>query len=154
MSLKYAEVLKGDGSVDMAWCAEGAACKCSGINCANQTDTFFPAPPNDDADTDVTYTPSFTYHGFRYVQIEGLSEKYSKYRGNPHHKLVSNEISDRLLMMTAPTAVDLTGLFVHSAVRTTGNVSFSHPVLDGVQKAIVQTQKSNLHFHPTDCPQR
>ena len=27
-------------------------------------------------------------------------------------------------------------------------------VLDGVQKAIVQTQLSNLYFHPTDCPQR
>ena len=53
-----------------------------------------------------------------------------------------------------PTSAALTGLFVHSAVRTTGDVTFAHPVLDGVQKAIVQTQKSNLHFHPTDCPQR
>ena len=66
----------------------------------------------------------------RYVQVEGLAETYT------------------------PTAADLTGLFVHSAVRRTGNVSFAHPVLDGVQKAIVQTQLSNLHFHPTDCPTR
>jgi alpha-L-rhamnosidase len=132
VSLKYAEVLKSDGSVDMAWCAEGAACKCSGINCANQTDTFIPGPPsaNENDDTSVEYTPTFTYHGFRYVQVEGLAKSYT------------------------PTTADLTGLFVHSAVRSTGNVSFSHPVLDGVQKAIVQTQKSNLHFHPTDCPQR
>jgi hypothetical protein len=130
VTLKYAEVLKGDGSVDMAWCAEGAACKCSGINCANQTDTFLPAPAAHSADTSVTYTPSFTYHGFRYVQVEGLAHSYT------------------------PTAEDLTGLFVHSAVRTTGNVNFNHTVLDGVQRAIVQTQKSNLHFHPTDCPQR
>lgn len=130
VSLKYAEVLKADGSVDMAWCAEGAACKCSGINCANQTDTFYPARPTDDGDTWVTYTPTFTYHGFRYVQVEGLADNYK------------------------PTSEDLTGLFVHSAVKVTGNVSFSHPVLDGVQKAIVQTQLSNLHFHPTDCPQR
>ena len=71
VSLKYAEVLKSDGSVDMAWCAEGAACQCSGINCANQTDTFFPAPPTHADDTSVTYTPTFTYHGFRYVQVEG-----------------------------------------------------------------------------------
>ena len=65
VSLKYAEVLKSDGSVNMAWCAEAPACKCSGINCANQTDTFFPAPPstsgNIDDDEFVTYTPSFTY---------------------------------------------------------------------------------------------
>jgi hypothetical protein len=133
VSLKYAEVLETDGSVHMAWCAEGAACKCSGINCANQTDTFYPAPPTTTSDNDddtVTYTPSFTYHGFRYVQIEGLAKAYT------------------------PTVSDLTGLFIHSAVQRTGNVSFSHPVLDGVQKAIVQTQLSNLYFHPTDCPQR
>ena len=64
------------------------------------------------------------------MQLEGLAETYT------------------------PTAADLTGLFVHSAVKRTGNVTFSHPVLDGIQKAIVQTQLSNLHFHPTDCPQR
>jgi hypothetical protein len=27
-----------------------------------------------------------------------------------------------------PTVSDLTGLFIHSAVKRTGNVSFSHPV--------------------------
>eukprot|EP01043_Picozoa_sp_COSAG02_P042899 COSAG02_NODE_3688_length_6381_cov_4.744349_1_plen_607_part_00 len=110
VSLKYAEVLKSDGSVNMAWCAEAPACKCSGINCANQTDTFFPAPPStsgfgsNDDDGFVTYTPSFTYHGYRYVQIEGLVDNYT------------------------PTVSDLTGLFIHSAVKRNGNVSFSHPV--------------------------
>ena len=80
VSLKYAEVLKGDGSVNMAWCGgEGAACTCSGINCANQTDTFYPAPPTrtvKGGDDMLVYTPSFTYHGFRYVQIEGLADTY------------------------------------------------------------------------------
>ena len=105
ISLKYAEVLKSDGSVNMAWCAEAPACHCSGINCANQTDTFFPAPRSSSNDDDfVTYTPSFTYHGYRYVQVEGLAESYT------------------------PTASDLTGLFIHSAVKRTGNVSFSHRV--------------------------
>ena len=77
--IRYSEVLKADGSVDMAWCnGEGEACHCSGINCANQTDTFHPAPAADQAqqqgdgtetagEKTVTYTPSFTYHGFRYV---------------------------------------------------------------------------------------
>ena len=133
VTLKYAEVLKGDGSVAMAWCnGEGPACHCGGINCANQTDTFIPKPASTNSYTDdvVTYTPSFTYHGFRYVQVEGLASGYS------------------------PTPADLTALFVHSAVKRNGNVSFANPVLDGVQKAIVQTQLSNLHFHPTDCPQR
>jgi hypothetical protein len=128
VSLKYAEVLKADGSVDMAWCGE--PCNCTSINCANQTDTFYPAHLTHDDDGWVTYTPTFTYHGFRYVQVEGLAGNYEATPG------------------------DLAGMFVHSAVRRTGNVSFSHAVLNGVQKAIVQTQLSNLHFHPTDCPQR
>ena len=68
--LKYAEVLRADGSANMAWCSgEGEACDCSGINCANQTDTFIPGPPAHAQDTWVSYTPSFTYHGFRYVQV-------------------------------------------------------------------------------------
>ncbi len=139
VTLKYAEVMRGDGSgrVLMAWCGggEGPACRCGGINCANQTDTFYPAPPANDgagaAADRVTYVPTFTYHGFRYVQLEGLAPAY-----------------------VPSAAADLIGLFVRSAVRRTGNVSFDHPVLDGVQQAIVQTQLSNLHFHPTDCPQR
>ena len=46
VSLKYAEVLEADGSVQMAWCnGQGPACHCSGINCANQTDTFIPPLP-------------------------------------------------------------------------------------------------------------
>jgi|EP01047_Picozoa_sp_COSAG01_P087696 hypothetical protein len=60
-----------------------------------------------------------TWSRYRYVQVEGLSPTYH------------------------PTAADLTGLFIHSAVERTGNVSFSHPVLDGVQRAIVQTQVSD-----------
>ena len=67
--------------------------------------------------------------GCRYVQVEGLADSYK------------------------PSASDLTGLFIHSAVQQTGNLSFGNRVLDGVQKAIVQTQLSNLYFHPTDCPQ-
>lgn len=131
VTLQYAEVLKADGSADMAWCAELSGCKCSGINCANQTDTFIPVPAVNSSDDELLeYTPSFTYHGFRYVQVGGLAGNY------------------------VPTTADLTGLFVHSAVDRTGNVTFSHPVLDGIQDAVVQTQLSNLHFHPTDCPQR
>jgi hypothetical protein len=66
VTLKYAEVLKADGSVDMAWCnGEGPDCHCSGINCANQTDTFLPAPAaTSDGGDVVTYTPSFSYHGY------------------------------------------------------------------------------------------
>jgi len=137
--LKYGEVLNKDGTVHMAYCTDkgvprsGSDCTCTGINCANQTDTFYPAPAKTTNDDDaVTYTPSFTYHGFRYIQIEGFAPQYT------------------------PSAKDITALFVHSAVRQTGSVHFptNYSMLNQIQSAIVQTQLSNLHFHPTDCPQR
>ena len=53
-----------------------------------------------------------------FLQVEGLAPTYT------------------------PSKQDLTALFLHSAVGRTGNVSFSHAVLDGVQKAIVQTEVS------------
>ena len=129
---RYGEVLNADGTVNMAFCAP--PCACTSINCANQTDTFYPAAASSSQageDDTVTYTPSFTYHGYRYVQVEGFAPGYQ------------------------PTNTDLTGLFVSSGVTQTGHVNFpTQPVLNGIQEAIVQTQLSNLHFHPTDCPQR
>ena len=70
VTLQYAEELHADGSVNMAWCSgEGAACTCPGGNCANQTDTYTlrggGAPE--------TYTPLFTYHGYRYVQVSATA---------------------------------------------------------------------------------
>ena len=129
--LKYGEVLNKDGTVNMAF----GKMPCSTINCANQTDTFIPIPTTikkEQEDDIVTYTPSFTYHGFRYIQIEGLNIEYT------------------------PKASDLTAIFLHSNVRQTGNVSFplKFNLLNQIQASIVQTQLSNLHFHPTDCPQR
>ena len=58
-------------------------------------------------------------------------------------------------MSYVPTTKDLTGLFLHSDVKQSGNLKFpSSPILNQIQTSIVQTQLSNLHFHPTDCPQR
>ena len=96
--LKYAEVLRSDGSVSMEWCGgEGDKCVCSGINCANQTDSFTLRGTSGGEE----YTPSFTYHGFRYVQVEGWP------------------------LDTPPTMSTLTALFVHTAVEPTGNVTFN-----------------------------
>lgn len=68
--LKYGEVLRTDGSVDMAFCGGGggASCHCSGINCANQTDQYWPHPGVDEQ----SFTPEFTYHG--YVRTGGVCE--------------------------------------------------------------------------------
>ena len=125
VTLRYGEVLKADGSVSQPW-GSGA-----GINQANQTDRY-----TFRGEAGESWTPSFTYHGFRYVQVEGLP--------------------------TAPDASLLTALFVRTAMARSGRVAFGpggegaypHDILNEIQAAIVITQASNVHAHPTDCPQR
>ena len=145
--LRYGEVLKPDGSVDQPW-GSGA-----GINQANQTDAY--TVRGGDAPRGEAWAPAFTYHGFRYVQVEGLPPT------------------------AAPTAALLTAHFVRTAMPKSGHVEFGHThdasdddddvvavggggggdsyrfgILNEIQAAIVQTQASNVHAHPTDCPQR
>lgn len=130
ITLKYAEVLKGDGTVNMAFCpGEGATCRVgpNDGNFANQTDLYITG-----GQTEEEFTPHFTYHGFRYVQVEGLPAGVSLYNV-------------------------LTAHFVHTNVSATGDVHFerqSMQILNQIQEAIKYTQLSNMHHHPTDCPQR
>jgi alpha-L-rhamnosidase len=74
------------------------------------------------------YEPAFTYHGFRYVQLEG-------YPGEPDIGAV-------------------TGIVVHSAVQQTGHFECNHPLINQIQRNILWTERDNLHSVPTDCPQR
>jgi len=71
---------------------------------------------------------SFTYHGFRYVELEG-------YPGTPGFDTLEAQ-------------------YVHSAVKRTGEIQLSSNLLNEIQRGVVETQESNLHSIPTDCPQR
>ncbi|MDV6331173.1 alpha-L-rhamnosidase [Asticcacaulis sp. 201] len=63
LTLKYAELLNADGSIDQ-----------SNLRAARATDTYtFRGDPKGE-----TYEPRFTYHGFRYVQISGLAAAPTK----------------------------------------------------------------------------
>ncbi len=77
-------------------------------------------------DKTETYEPRFTYHGFRYVQISGVSKK----------------------------PMEVTGCVVRSAVERIGHFQCSDPMLNQLQSNITWTEESNLHGLPTDCPQR
>ncbi len=74
-----------------------------------------------------TWEPRFTFHGFRYVEVDGLQ---------PEHSL------------------ELRGIVLHSDTRPTGSFECSHPLLNQLQRNIVWGQKSNFLDVPTDCPQR
>jgi len=74
------------------------------------------------------YEPNFTFHGFRFVKIEGLS--------------------------TAPTLDQITGVVIHSDMKPTGTFSCSDTLINQLQHNIQWGQKGNFLDVPTDCPQR
>ncbi|UCH64159.1 MAG: family 78 glycoside hydrolase catalytic domain [Fidelibacterota bacterium] len=74
------------------------------------------------------YEPHFTYHGFRYVQLEGFPGK--------------------------PTLDNLEVRVVHSAVEPVGDFHCSDELINQIHDNTVWGQLSNLFSIPTDCPQR
>lgn len=76
-----------------------------------------------------TFIPQFTYHGFRYVEVSGISDK----QANPEL---------------------LTFLVFHSRLETRGGFSCSNDVANKLQEMTRRSVVSNFHYFPTDCPQR
>lgn len=72
--------------------------------------------------------PSFTFHGFRYVEVTGLT--------------------------AAPALDTITGIAVHSAMERTGSFECSSPLVNQLFQNIIWGQKGNHVEVPTDCPQR
>lgn len=75
-----------------------------------------------------TWEPKFTFHGFRYVELEGCPE--------------------------TPSRDAITGLVLHSATPPTGAFACSNPRVNQLQSNIRWGQKGNFLEVPTDCPQR
>ena len=74
------------------------------------------------------YEPLFTYHGFRYVKVDGYSGKLD--------------------------TDDFTALVISSDLPQTGQFQCNDPRLNRLQQNIVWSQKANFISIPTDCPQR
>ena len=77
---------------------------------------------------DVWYTPEFTFHLFRYMEIAGLSQ--------------------------APEKSDIQGLVLHTHVKENGHFSSSFPLLNEIQDATRRTFVNNLMSVQSDCPAR
>jgi alpha-L-rhamnosidase len=75
-----------------------------------------------------TYEPHFTYQGFRYVQIDGLS--------------------------TRPTNDTLTGCVFHTGFTKTGSFTCSNDLVNRLVQNIQWSQRGNMMGVPTDCCQR
>jgi len=112
VTLRYAEVVNPDGSLYTA-----------NLRSAHATDYY-----TFKGDGEEIWEPKFTFHGFRYVEIEG-------YPGE----------------ITCDT---ITGIVLHSEMEQTGSFECSDPQLNQLQSNILWGQKGNFVDVPTDCPQR
>ncbi len=111
--LRFAEILLPDGTVDQ-----------SNLRRADATDTFILRGDG----SDEVFEPRFTYHGFRYVEVEGYPGTLS--------------------------ADDVEAITVYSDCRETGTMEFDSPLLAQVWQNAFWSQRANFFGVPTDCPQR
>ena len=75
------------------------------------------------------YTPRFTYHGFQYVEVCGITDEQA-------------------------TLNLLTFEIMHSAVQKRGDFHCSDAVANAIQESTQRSDLSNLFYVPTDCPHR
>lgn len=79
-------------------------------------------------DEEEIWEPTFTFHGFRFVEVSGLPGSLS--------------------------ADAVTGVVVYSELEPTGEFACSHEGINHLQSNILWGQRGNFLEVPTDCPQR
>ena len=92
------------------------------LRAATATDTYVVGER-----TAADWEPEFTFHGFRYAEITGLSEV---------------------------RATEVTAEVVHSDMRRSGWFSCSDPLVNRLHENAVWSMRGNFLDVPTDCPQR
>jgi alpha-L-rhamnosidase len=112
VKLRHAEVLDKAGNFYV-----------ENLRAALQTDTYILRGGEPEV-----FEPRFTFHGFRYVAVEGF----------PGELNLQNPV----------------GVVVHSDITPTGSFETSNPLLNQLQHNIRWGQKGNFVDVPTDCPQR
>jgi len=108
--LRHAEALHPDGTLNT-----------TSNRRALQTDTYV---LKGDLAGEI-WEPSFTFHGFRYVEISGW-----------------------------PGALDIEGVVLHSDAALTGAARIDHPLVQAIVRNTLWSQRGNFLGVPTDCPQR
>jgi alpha-L-rhamnosidase len=112
ITVRHGEMLNPDGSIYTA-----------NLRGANATDFYIFG-----TNGNVVFQPRFTFHGFRYVEVRGLS--------------------------VPPTLNSVTGIVVHSDMPLTGAFACSSPLVNQLYRNIIWGQKGNYLEVPSDCPQR
>ncbi|HDZ05692.1 hypothetical protein LCGC14_0066010 [marine sediment metagenome] len=110
--LRFGEILKSDGHIQT-----------ENLRKARATDTYIL-----NGNSEETWQPKFTYHGFQYVEVTG-------YPG-------------------IPTLDAITGLVLSSIETNASTFNSSNAMNNTLFKNIKTTQSANFFEIPTDCPQR
>lgn len=79
------------------------------------------------------WTPRFTFHGFRYIELEGWTLDDTS---NP------------------PTEDNIIALVMHSDMNRTGHFASSNSQVNQLHSNVVWSMRGNFLSVPTDCPQR
>jgi len=112
VTLRHGEMLNTDGTLYT-----------TNLRTASQTDVFILNGTNNQV-----FEPHFTYHGFRYVELTGVSG--------------------------TPTTAMITGRVFHSDMPLTGTFTCSNTLLNKIWLNTLWGQRGNHTSVPTDCPQR
>jgi alpha-L-rhamnosidase len=112
VNMQFAEMLNADGTV-----------YADNLRSARAADNYILKGGGEEI-----FEPHFTFHGFRYVQLTGLTEK--------------------------PTPKTITGIVIHSDMPMTSSFECSNPMLNQLYSNTLWGQRSNYLEIPTDCPQR
>lgn len=113
VEIKHAEVLDSAGNFYTA-----------NLRTAKQTNQFILSGKGQE-----TFTPLFSFQGFRYIQLIGFKE---------------SQID----------LVNFRGIVLHSDMEVIGDFKSSDPMINQLQHNIVWGLKGNFLDVPTDCPQR
>lgn len=112
VKMRFAERLNPDGSIYT-----------ENLRNADATDTYILSGEGEE-----TYTPAFTFHGFRYVELTGLS---------------------------SPNLQTVEGLVYNSlSAKPTVRLTSSSEILNKMNELGAWGQRGNFVSIPTDCPQR
>jgi alpha-L-rhamnosidase len=114
ITVRFAEMLKQDGTM---YTANYRSAKSIGFYSAAQTGM-------------VTWKPTFTFYGFRYVELSGFPDGVE------------------------PASDWVLGEVLHTDMPRIGTFESSHDKLNQLQRNIVWGQRGNFLDIPTDCPQR
>ena len=112
IQLRFSEVLNADGTLYT-----------DNYRGAQATDVYFAKGAGTE-----TWQPLFTYRGFRYVEVTGLTAR--------------------------PDLDAVTGCVLHNDAAEIGRFSCANETLNRIQHSIAWGLRGNMHSVPTDCPQR